>query len=337
MSKNEDEPESHVSRVGGNRAGNEATQIRRDPDEPRLDAREMRSRMLRVLRMLPKARPLEEPGYILFAARHDKLSVLNLPARPGSFAVLGRHDRADVALAFDEEVSLRHLLATVVRLGDGHLALRLLDLRAGLPFFLDDDVPRRSIVAAGPVVARVGRYVVGGIPADPEGSRRGLIEEVQDAAGLVQEVEAADSLPAHSRSVPGITHVSSLDRPSMIGDHGSLGEPPRGYARIRVQRDTSVASVDVPPHALEQGVIVGRSERCVDGGIRAVFTTEISRAHLLLLEDAEHVDAYDLCSVNGTWSGGRPVRHVRLHDGGTNLMLGGPSGVRLRWKRGESD
>src|SRR5688572_4632695 len=173
-----------------------------------MDAEEMRARFKKVLRILPKAKAPKEPGYILFAARQDKVSVLNVPLRTGSFAVLGRHDRTDVVLAQDEEISLRHLLATAVRLADGSMALRLLDLRAGLPFFLDDDVPRRSIIAAGPVLARLGRYIVGGIPSDPDG-RRGLVEEVQDASGLVQEVEDAGGVPRESRSAPGFTHISA--------------------------------------------------------------------------------------------------------------------------------
>jgi hypothetical protein len=323
--------QSHVARVAPT-GRNEATRITRDPDQARMDAREMRRRFVKVLRVLPKARPPKGPGYVLFAARADKLAVLNLPVDTGSFAVLGRHDRADVVLAQDEEVSLRHLLATVVRLSDGAMALRVIDLRAGLPFFLDDDVPRRSIVAAGPVVLRLGRYIIGGIPSDDEG-RRGLVEEVQDATSLVQEVEEAQGVPAQSRSAPGFTHVSSLGRPSTIAELTGTLLP--GHARIRVQRETHSASVDVPENALEQGVIVGRAERCVDGGIRNVLTVEISRAHLLLLKDAEHVDAYDLGSVNGTWSGNRRIRHVRLYDGGTNLLLGGPNGVKLRWRRGD--
>ena len=37
-----------------------------------------------------------------------------------------------------------------------------------MPFFLDDEVPRRSLVACGPVVLRLGRYVIAGIPFDAE-------------------------------------------------------------------------------------------------------------------------------------------------------------------------
>ena len=59
-------------------------------------------------------------------------------------------------------------LATPVRLDDGSIALRVLDLRGSMPFFLDDEVPRRSLVACGPVVLRLGRYVIAGIPFDAE-------------------------------------------------------------------------------------------------------------------------------------------------------------------------
>jgi len=64
----------------------------------------------------------------------------------GAHAIVGRHDQCDVMLRTGLELSLRHLIVTVVPLADAP-ALRILDLHTSVPFFLDDDVPRRSVVS----------------------------------------------------------------------------------------------------------------------------------------------------------------------------------------------
>src|SRR5262245_9889870 len=93
-------------------------------------------------------------GYRLFWVRGGDIAWMDLPVRR-DYAVLGRHTQCDAVLD-DPEISLRHLLATIVELADGP-ALRLIDLHTDVPFYLQDDVPRRSIVASGPVAVRLGR------------------------------------------------------------------------------------------------------------------------------------------------------------------------------------
>jgi hypothetical protein len=70
----------------------------------------------------------------------------DLPARTHDYVVIGRHSACDMVLPADPELSLRHLLARTITLADGTLALRLFDLHSNVPMFLEDGVPRRSIV-----------------------------------------------------------------------------------------------------------------------------------------------------------------------------------------------
>jgi hypothetical protein len=112
-----------------------------------------------------EAPPVAAPGVRLVWSRGSKLGWRDLTATPGEFAVVGRHSQCDVVLPFDPAVALRHLLVRAVTLDDGTVATRLLDLKTGLGFYLDDDVERRALVASGPVALRVGRYALVALPS----------------------------------------------------------------------------------------------------------------------------------------------------------------------------
>ncbi len=71
------------------------------------------------------------------------------------------------ALSNDSGVWLRHMAAICVRLDDDTVGLRMIDLKTDLPFFLEEDTPRWSVVASGPFAMRLGRHVVCGFPIGP--------------------------------------------------------------------------------------------------------------------------------------------------------------------------
>lgn len=296
--------------------------------EPRPSIASMRRAYEAALRLFPDAtRARETPGYRLFWTRDGKrIDSYHLAAEVGRYAVIGRHTACDVALDGDPDVSLRQLLAVAERLDDGSPSLRLLVLRAPLPFFLDDDEPRQNIAASGPVVVRVGHWIVGGLPTGDRGD------------------PAPPSLPPHSvapatvpprrsqRSAGLATHITALPPASDIATHPRSGSAaPAGVARITVRHRADVATVDVADEDLDRGVLVGRAESCVDDGIRAVLPSWISRAHLLLLRQGGATLAFDLCSMNGTYCDGRKVRRVILPDDGIELELGNVRGIRLEW------
>jgi hypothetical protein len=80
-------------------------------------------------------------------------------------------------------------------------------------------------------------------------------------------------------------------------------------------------------------VLVGRSDRCHDRGLQAVLDTNISRGHLLLLRQHGGFEAFDLCSTQGTYAGGKRVRRLTLPDDGATLTLASKHSVTLTWER----
>ncbi len=78
-----------------------------------------------------------------------------------------------------------------MRLEDDSVGLRLIDLKTDLPFFLDDDTPRWSVLARGPFAMRLGRHVVCGFP---------IAGATGDAAGVA--APAASTLVATGPPTP---------------------------------------------------------------------------------------------------------------------------------------
>ena len=81
---------------------------------------------------------------------------------------------------------------------------------------------------------------------------------------------------------------------------------------------------------LDIGLIIGRADKCHDGGIRAVLNEWVSRAHLLILREGTASTHRSLLDERYLQNGTR-VRHLTLPDTGTSLRLGSTSGVGLLW------
>jgi hypothetical protein len=295
--------------------------------------------------------PPKAPGFRLYWARADGMGWTDLAA-PGEYAILGRHSECDGLLGNDETLPLRHLLATTVPLADG-LALRLLDLQTGTPFFLGDGTPRRSLVVSGSVAISVGEQTVGAVPIEETdtGLRLALgplyrpkVVDARTSQSMVQ-APAMHQQPYRSPAPvpspglgPGrITLVTSMPPPRSFADLApfrasqvlELGEdrswPTAAVARIVVQRDTLMAQVDLSAEQLEHGVILGRADRCLDQGLMAVLNNATSRAHVLLMRNPqEHdvLDVFDLCSTNGTYVRGQRVRRIRVESDGATFAMG---------------
>ena len=318
---------SRISDAAG--VGDVRTRLRIFDEEPRIDVSAARAVWRRARDAFVRDRPSDRGGEIvhrLFWGREGALFSRDLGRAPRDFAVLGRHSRCDLRV-LDAEVSLRHLLIQGTRLPDGRRVVRMLDLRAQLPFHLLDDEPRRSVVATGPLVARVGRWVVVAFPIDgstpPADPPEIAVAEVPDLASAVRSDPDESSAGSRISAVPRSTEMTALEHFDVdVGD-----------AAITVARGDLRARVSVSREDLERGVLIGRASRCVDGGIREVLDTHISRAHVLLISDGSDVFAYDLASTNGMYVDGRPVRSLRLDDQGTRLSLAKRSGVVVRYRR----
>src|SRR5688572_24395957 len=176
------------------------------PDLDEVAALAAYGRVSARLATLP-AGPAEADGYRLFWARGDDVGYKDIHEE--QHAVVGRHSACDIALPDAAELSLRHLLVAITRLADGQPALRVLDLHASLPFYTDDGQPRRSIVATGPVVLRLGTYLFGGVPIGPSIQRALLPDEMPRAVVTHSPRSNADDPPGHYRTPTELSTIGA--------------------------------------------------------------------------------------------------------------------------------
>ncbi len=319
-------PETHVTPIGA--STNRQTRVLDGVGGPRIALGQLEDAYRRALSDARASRwnYRDVDGYRLYWCRPGSpLESRDLPELPAAYTVVGRHAECRAHLDTDREVALRHLLVRPARLDDGTLALRFIDLRAEMPFFLLDESPRRSIAAAGPVAIRLGRYALVALPfRHGEVVASDTLEPpiVHEAIRPPERIE--DSAPSSSNItiLPSVTGVMDIARRHAPGD-----------ATFTVMRDDASASVGVSRADLDRGVLIGRLPRCLDGGIRGILSAQISRAHLLVLAEGSRVIAFDLASTNGTFKRGRPVSCARLRDGGTTLSLSRTQGVTFRFTR----
>ena len=312
------------------------------------------------------AEPHTEEGYRLFWVRGEEVG--HRDVGPADYAIVGRHSACDVALSSASELSLRHLLVATTPIDGGPRGLRVLDLRASLPFYTDDGEPRRSIVATGPVVLRLGTYLFGGVPFGPGVDRPVLPDEVpravvtcplslhldqptpgepstigadeDDPAPPFQRTHAVGSDAAAAAAAaaapptavsPGSPHLSRVTVVAGTAFLTEVARPsaPATFARLTLLRDGHSASIDLPSSDLDAGVLIGRSERCTDGGLRRVLDGNISRIHVLLLREVDDVLVFDLCSTQGTYDGAQSVRRTRISRAGGCVSLARTNPVML--------
>jgi hypothetical protein len=337
---------------------NHATMFFTVAPRPNVDdtaAAEAYARARAHLASLP-ARAEPEEGYRLFWVRGEEVG--HRDVGPTDYAIIGRHSACDVALTGANELSLRHLLVATTPVANSARGLRVLDLRASLPFYTDDGQPRRSIVATGPVVLRLGTYLFGGVPIGPEIEHPLLPDEMPRAVvtcplglagsgtptpgepstiGADEDDPDAPPPPTRMQAAPP-TEASPgsplLSRVTVVAATAFLTEvvrpsSPATFARLTLLRDGHSASIDLPSTDLEAGVLIGRSERCTDGGLRRVLDGNISRIHVLLLRESDDVLVFDLCSTQGTYEGARAVRRARISRGGGCVSLARTNPVML--------
>jgi hypothetical protein len=261
------------------------------------------------------------PGVRLVWWRGREVGWHDLVAHPRVYAVLGRHTQCDAVLPSDPAVALRHLLLRAATLDDGTTALRVLDLRTGLGFHLDDDEERRGLVATGVLAMRIGRYALVAIPSGVE------LPDTRPAPEVLESAHVPTLRGTVSRG--GCTSVTALP-PAPLLDDIARDTAATGHVKVTLRRGEAWATIELPEAALDAGVLVGRADRC-EPRLRAVLTESISRVHLLLLREHGAVYGFDLCSTQGVWADGTRMRRVRLPDQGGTLRLASREPVLLDW------
>lgn len=319
---------SHV----GLRRENAGTRFGISEEAPRMLPDELRRAFnaARTLAVHEAPAPRIVRGYRLAWATDGESAWVDVEARTGAFVVVGRHTCCDLVLPRDEDVSLRHALVTA-SVDDGDVTLRVLDLVAAMPIYLADDQPHRSLSAVGTMLMRFGRYVVGAFPIDAAEVTATGSDDSEIPSMSVRDLDA----PARRRRRDGRqTNIDSFPSSrSVIELASDLESDDLRRASLSITREGRGATVAISERDLALGVLIGRADKCVDGGLRALMTARVSRSHVLLLAQGNSVVAYDTASTNGTFVEGQRVRVATLDDAGTTLVLAGDSGVTLTYKR----
>ncbi len=287
-------------------------------------------------------------GYRLYWMSHVLLGTIDVPAEPSGYAVFGRHGSCDVVLDDELAVSLRHVLVRTHALDDGFPVLSVLDLQTSAGFELSDTSRQRSIAATGPVVFRIGKHSVVALPS---AGLRGdalpvpLVERGALAPHRIAPVRLAELRRDDAKSSAAVSRITLLPESVDLSRRRSMAPWPAdakaSAAGASAEREAyelileavgARAGVRFSAADLEHGVLVGRAEKCVDEGLRAVLGDTISRVHVLLIREKGACQLYDVASLVGTFAAGRRVRCLPLADEGTSVHLASSCGVTLHWR-----
>ena len=243
----------------------------------------------------------------------DTHAHLRLPASGIAHLIVGGHERCDVVLSRDGDISLRHVLVRATRGRDGQLQLRAIDLRSRCGLLSEDATRCEAIASKGPLFLQVASYVVFLLPTGPAVRpwSRDADETWRGFAPRNQEILPPPQ-PLKSRAAPS---------PDALR-----------LATITIQSSSQEAGELISTHAvwsdqLERGILVGRDDRCSHGGLEE---GNLSRVHLVLLSVDDEVWAIDTASTNGTRVlNGAPFRQLLL-SGERHLLLA--DALSLRWQ-----
>jgi hypothetical protein len=302
---------------------------------PRLLPLEMREAFITAYdRLSGLARGARRPAVLVAAVDGRARVVEAMSIESGHSLIIGRHTGCGLRLPCDT-ISLRHLVVHARSdPPDTAPVLWLWDLNTGQHFMTEDGHPNEAVMAQGPLYAAVGQYALLFIPT------RGR----SGAPWLARAEEAWRALPPRQfvdRRHPGavLLQRSRPLRPdgreyqtdiSRVGPLLSLSgreERETPWGELRLVRDMEVERHFISRECLEQGVLLGRYDRC---GIQLSGLDSISRVHLLLVRLGEDVLAIDTASTNGTWRGRKEIETTTLGDP-DSLELG--SVLRLYWRR----
>jgi hypothetical protein len=263
----------------------------------------------------------------------------------GESLIIGRHTQCDLRLEQDT-IALRHLAAHAAAGSPSEApTLRLWDLNTGQPFLTEDGQPNAAVITQGTLYAAVGEYALLFVPT-PGSAGAPWPARAEEAWKALPPREFIDRRTPQATLMPSSqllrsdgreyeTDISRVRRESertsisrvgplwMLGDEGAPGT----WGELLLVQGAQVKTHGISLEHLEQGVLLGRYERC---GISLEGLGGLSRVHLLLVRSGDEVLAIDTASTNGTWRGKTEIRTSALQNPDA-LMLG--SDVRIHWRR----
>jgi hypothetical protein len=282
---------------------------------------------------------------------------LCIAAKPGhaNSAIIGRHGMADLFLEGDPAMSLRHMAVLVYPLrdwentGGGDVRYRVLDLRTRTAFEDEQGQRLEAVAAEGPIFLRCGGYalmffVTGDLAswsddanaawsAVPE--RVYLHEHVAEpdrwARNRRAQVAAQSNRQASGGGAARVTMVQASRGPSRARLNLLAAEEP-ALGRLELSNGKHVQSLLIGRYAADEGILLGRYDRCDTGGASVFDHPSLSRVHCLVIDLDGVMYAVDTASTNGTYLSGHEeeVRIVSL-SGDRELVLGDDL-LRMQWE-----
>ncbi len=249
--------------------------------------------------------------------------------------IVGRHQQAGLCLEQDPTVALRHLLVRLTRDPDGGTLLRVIDLKTGQGFTVNDERGCESAAGDGGLFIRLGVYTLlflpvsaGAWPEDPAVAwrRLGVVQLVDgrhDAAEQLLPVPRTnEDRGSQVTLLPGTSQLIAVASPRHIPDDA--------MATVTIVRREDEIIYPLTARQLDRGVLLGRYRRC-DVATRQMWTNDmISRVHLMLLREGGSVVAFDTASTNGLIINGSAVEEAYL---GSDDLIELSPGNLVRWHR----
>jgi hypothetical protein len=310
--------------------------------EPKITAGPRESFLIAYDRLAELASAARRPAFAVAAVDGRLRVVASELLETGASFAIGRHTKCRLRL-LSEAVSLRHVVALAVpgALG-GSPVLRVWDLNTGQPFRTEDGQENAAVASEGATYLAIGQFAVWFLPC---GAGRSWPARAADAWKALPSRSFVDRRsPAlqdrrnNVRALPRAPFESLQDEPTSVTSYGPpllLGgggddEPEIAWGTIRLQSGMSKARRSISAERLEQGILVGRYERC--GLSLGQIDINVSRVHLLLVRIGADVWAIDTGSSNGVRRKGQPVEAVILNN--TDQLEFG-SGMMLNWSKTE--
>lgn len=307
--------------------------------EPRSALGPRESFLIAYDRLAELASAARRPAFAIAAVDGRSRVVAAELLETGSSLAIGRHTRCRVRL-LSEAVSLRHVVALALP-GERSPVLRVWDLNTGQPFCTEDGEENGAVASEGATYLSIGQFALWFLPCGPGRPWPARGGEAWSALPPRSFVDRRSPVSRDKRGGMNVlarrkqqdplgeerTWVTSYGPPLLLGGGGE-DEPEIAWGTIRLQSGTSKARRNVSAERLEQGILVGRYERC--GLSLGQIDINVSRVHLLLVRIGADVWAIDTGSSNGVRRKGEIVEAVILKN--TDQLEFG-AGMVLNWSK----
>ena len=325
------------TRAHGGSGMNERTSVGGMRDLELLRSRPLQAREAFIAaydRLRELARIARRPAVLVAAVDGRARVVEAVLVESGHSLIIGRHTLCGLWLP-SEAISLRQLVAYARSESPGAApVIRLWDLNTERPFLTEDGQPQAAVMAEGTLYAAVGPYALLFVPTSgPSGApwptRAELAWRALPPRQFLDRRMPEAIRRQHSRCLRPDgqeykTNITGLGPLLLLGEDE---RPEDVWGELRLERGPRMETHRISRERLEQGVLLGRYERC---GIPLAELDQISRVHLLLVRMGEEVLAIDTASTNGTWRGRTEIETTVLGER-DSLSLG--ASLRLHWHR----